>query len=121
MRLPLEGITVLDFSQFLAGPLASLRLADFGARVIKIERPGVGDLCRDLYISDLELDGDSTLFHSINRNKQSFAANLKDPDDLAKVKQLLGRADVMINNFRPGVMDRIGLDYETVRQLNPRS
>ncbi len=78
MKLPLEGITVLDFSQFLAGPLAALRLADLGALVIKIERPGGGDLCRNLYISDLELDGDSTLFHSINRNKQSYSANLKD-------------------------------------------
>ena len=120
MRLPLEGVTVLDFSQFLSGPLAALRLADLGARVIKIERPGVGDLCRDLYISDLELDGDSTLFHSINRNKQSFAANLKDPDDLAKVKQLISRADVMISNFRPGVVERIGLDYHIVQQLNPK-
>lgn len=73
--LPLEGLIVLDFSQFLAGPLAALRLADLGARVIKIERPDGGDACRQLYISNLELDGDSTLFHSINRNKQSFSAN----------------------------------------------
>src|SRR2546428_4902100 len=84
--LPLEGITVLDFSQFLAGPAASLRMADLGARVVKVERPGAGDLCRQLYISNLELDGDSTLVHSINRNKQSFAADLKKPDELAKVR-----------------------------------
>ena len=120
MKLPLKGITVLDFSQFLAGPLASLRLADLGARVIKVERSGAGDLCRSVYISDLELDGDSTLFHSINRNKESYAADLKNPDDLAKVKQLLSQADVMINNFRPGVMDRLGLDYTKVRALNPK-
>ena len=84
---PLEGIRVLDFSQFLAGPSAALRLADLGARVIKIERPIVGDLCRQLYISNVELDGDSTLFHSINRNKQSFAADLKNPTELAVVSR----------------------------------
>jgi len=117
---PLAGLVVLDFSQFLAGPACSLRLADLGARVIKIERPGVGDLCRQLYISNLELDGDSTLFHSINRNKQSFAADLKDPDDLARIKRLLARADVLIQNFRPGIMERLGLGYAQVRGLNPR-
>lgn len=120
MSLPLEGLIVLDFSQFLAGPLAGLRLADLGARVIKVERPGSGDLCRHLYITDVEIDGDSTPFHVINRNKQSFAADLKNPDDLAKVKRLIERADVMIENFRPGVMRRIGLDYEAVRKINPR-
>jgi CoA:oxalate CoA-transferase len=117
---PLEGITVLDFSQFLSGPSAGLRLADFGARVIKIEKPDGGDICRTLYISNLELDGDSTLFHSINRNKESFAADLKDPDHLLIIKRLLADADVLIQNFRPGVMDRLGLDYQTVSQLNPR-
>lgn len=116
---PLEGLLVLDFAQFLAGPSAALRLADLGARVIKIERPGKGDLCRQLYISNLKLDGDSTLFHSINRNKQSYAADLKSPDDLAKVRQLIKQADVMIQNFRPGVIERIGLGYEQVKELNP--
>src|SRR5881398_1972611 len=100
---PLSGLLVLDFSQFLAGPFCALRLADMGARVIKVERPDGGDLCRQLYISNLELDGDSTLFHTINRNKQSFAANLKDAGDLERVRKLLGKADVMIQNFRPGV------------------
>ncbi len=117
---PLDGLLVLDFSQFLAGPSAGLRLADLGARVIKIERPGSGDLTRQLYISNLELDGDSTLFHSINRNKESYAANLKNPDDLARIRQLLAKADVMIQNFRPGVIERIGLDYEAVKEINPR-
>src|SRR6266568_4771427 len=117
---PLEGLLVLDFSQFLSGPSASLRLADLGARVIKIERPGAGDLCRQLYISNLSLDGDSTLFHSINRNKQSYAADLKSPDDLAHIRKLLTHADVMIQNFRPGVMEKIGLGYESVCDLNPR-
>lgn len=117
---PLEGLVVLDFSIFLSGPSAALRLADLGARVIKIERPDFGDLCRQLYISELELDGDSTLFHSINRNKESFAANLKDAEDVERVKALIKQADVLIQNFRPGVMERLGLGYETVRELNPR-
>ena len=117
---PLEGLMVLDFSIFLSGPAAALRLADLGARVIKVERPDFGDLCRQLYISELELDGDSTLFHSINRNKESFAANLKNPADMNQVKALIKKADVLIQNFRPGVMERLGLGYETVRELNPR-
>ena len=117
---PLEGLLVIDFSQFLSGPSAALRMADMGARVIKIERPGQGDLCRQLYISNLTLDGDSTLFHSINRNKESFAADLKNPADLAKVRKLLESADVMIQNFRPGVIEKVGLGYEAVRTLNPR-
>jgi CoA:oxalate CoA-transferase len=117
---PLDGLLVLDFSQFLAGPSCALRLADLGARVIKIERPDTGDLCRQLYISNLELDGDSTLFHSINRNKQSYAANLKDPIDLERVRRLIAHADVLIQNFRPGVMERIGLGPAAVRELNPR-
>ena len=117
---PLSGLTVVDFSQFLAGPACSLRLADLGARVIKIERPDGGDLCRRLYVSNLELDGDSTLFHSINRNKQSYGADLKDPADLARVKTLIAKADVFIQNFRPGIIERLGLGYEAVRELNPR-
>jgi len=117
---PLSGLLVVDFSQFLSGPSASLRLADLGARVIKIERPGSGDLCRHLYISNLSLDGDSTLFHSINRNKQSYAADLKNPEDLARVRTLLTHADVMIQNFRPGVIEKVGLGYDAVRALNPR-
>lgn len=117
---PLEGLLVLDFAQFLAGPSAALRLADLGARVIKIERPGAGELGRRLYISNLELDGDSTLFHSINRNKQSFAADLKNPADFAAVRQLVERADVLIQNFRPGVMEKIGMHYDAVKDWNPK-
>lgn len=120
MTKPLEGLLVLDFSLFLAGPLCALRLADLGARVIKIERPDGGDLCRQLYINDLRLDNDSMLFHTINRGKESFAANLKDPADLARVRKLLSRADVMISNFRPGVMNRLGLDPSSCLKLNPR-
>jgi CoA:oxalate CoA-transferase len=115
----LEDIIVVDFSQFLSGPSAALRLADMGAQVIKIERLGVGDICRELYVSDVMIEGESTIFHAINRNKQSYVADLKDADDLEKVKQLLRKADVMMHNFRPGVMERIGLDYETVKKINP--
>ena len=120
MTRPLEGLTVLEFSQFLSGPYAGLRLADLGARVIKIERPEVGDLCRNLYISDTDLEGDSTLFHAINRNKESFAANLKDPNDLQLVKKLIEKADIITQNFRPGVIERIGLDYNSVKKINPK-
>jgi crotonobetainyl-CoA:carnitine CoA-transferase CaiB-like acyl-CoA transferase len=118
--LPLNGVLVLDFSQFLAGPAAAMRLADLGARVIKIERPGTGDICRQLYISNLGVEGDSTLFHSINRNKQGYAANLKDPEDLEKIRHLIAKADVLIENFRPGVMEKLGLGHEAVRAINPR-
>ena len=117
---PLQGLIVLDFAQFLAGPSAALRLADLGATVIKIERPVTGDICRQLYITNLELDGDSTLFHTINRNKRSYAADLKNPEHLAKVKKLVALADVMIQNFRPGVMKKIGLDAEAALAINPR-
>ena len=117
---PLEGLKVLDFAQFLAGPMAALRLADLGAEVIKVERPGTGDLCRSLVIADQKVGGDSLLFHTINRNKKSVAADLKDPADLERVKELLKSVDVLIHNFRPGVMERIGLDWDTVRAINPR-
>jgi len=117
---PLDGLIVLEFSQFLSGPVAGLRLSDLGARVIKIERPEVGDLCRNLYISDTDLEGDSTLFHAINRNKESFAANLKDSGDLNKIKKLIAKADILTQNFRPGVIERIGLGYESVSKINPK-
>lgn len=115
----LAGITVIDASQFLAGPYCSLRLMDLGARVIKIENPVKGDLCRNLYISDTDVDGDSTLFHAINRNKESVELNLKADDDLKILRNMLASADVFVQNFRPGVIERLGLDYDTVRQINP--
>jgi CoA:oxalate CoA-transferase len=117
---PLEGILVLDFSQFLSGSLATLRLADMGARVVKIERPGVGDLGRTIYLSDTDVHGENTLFHAINRNKESYAADLKNPSDLAKLRQLIARADVMVQNFRPGVMERLGFGYEQASEINNR-
>ena len=120
LDLPLQGILVLDFSQFLSGSLATLRLADLGARVIKIERPGTGDLGRSLYLSDTDVHGENTLFHAINRNKQSYAADLKKPNDLEKLRKLIAQADVMVQNFRPGVIERLGLGYGSVSPRNPR-
>jgi crotonobetainyl-CoA:carnitine CoA-transferase CaiB-like acyl-CoA transferase len=118
--LPLSGLVVLDMSQFLSGPYCSMRLMDLGARVIKIERPDGGDLCRRLYLSDTEIGGDSTLFHAINRNKESLALDLKSPVDLAALKTLVAKADVLIQNFRPGVIDRLGLGYADAQKINPR-
>ena len=115
--LPLEGIRVLDFSQFLSGPSASLRLADLGAEVIKVERRGVGDICRVQYVANAEIDGESTLFHAINRGKKSFAADLGDDTDFRQVRELIERADVVMHNFRPGVMSRLGLDFDSVRAI----
>jgi len=117
---PLEGLTVLEFAQYMAGPSAGLRLADLGARVIKIERPKSGEGGRQIAIKNLFVDGDSLAFHTINRNKESYAADLKSPVDLARVKQLIARSDVLTHNFRPGVMEKIGLDWDSVRQINPR-
>lgn len=119
-NLPLTGLRVLDFSQFLAGPVAALRLCDLGAEVIKIERPQGGDLCRSMVVNNQRLEGDSLVFHTFNRGKKSVAADLKDQGDLDAVKALVKTADVMIHNFRPGVMERIGLGYDTVKELNPR-
>jgi len=120
LERPLQGLVVLDFSQFLSGSLATLRLADMGARVIKIERPGTGDLGRTLYLSDIDVHGENTLFHAINRNKESYAADLKNAFDLEKLRQLIKRADVMVQNFRPGVMERLGFGYDSVSQINSR-
>lgn len=118
--LPLNGVMVLEFSQYLSGPSAALRLADLGARVIKIERPKTGDAGRKLAIKDLWVDDNSLLFHTINRNKESFTADLKNPDDISIIKKLIAKSDVLIHNFRPDVMGKNGLDYNTVQQINPR-
>ena len=117
--LPLHGTVVLDFSQFLAGPVAALRLADLGARVIKVERPLTGEIGRTLAFAGRWIDGDTASFHAMNRNKEAVVADLKNPADLAGVKDLVRRADVLLHNFRPGVMERLGLDHRTVAELNP--
>ncbi len=120
-QLPLKGLTILEFSQYLSGPSAGLRLADLGARVIKIERPKGGDACRQLAIKDLWADdGSSLLFHTINRNKESFAADLKNADDIVLIKKLIREVDVVTHNFRPGVMEKVGLDYNAVKAINEK-
>ena len=119
-QLPLEGLIVLEFCQYLSGPSAGLRLADMGARVIKIENRKNGDGCRQLPIKNLWVDDSSLLFHTINRNKESFAADLKDPDDISLIKKLIEKADVITQNFRPGIMEKFGLGYDAVKSINPK-
>ncbi|GAA6766553.1 hypothetical protein AAFH68_24950 [Flavobacterium sp. CGRL1] len=99
---PLEDYLIVDFSQFLSGPSASLRLADLGARVIKIEKPGTGDICRTLYTSDLIMNGESSVFHTINRNKESFAIDFKQPEELQKLKKITGKSRCCHAQFQTG-------------------
>jgi CoA:oxalate CoA-transferase len=117
--LPLDGMLVLDFSQFLAGPMAAMRLGDLGARVIKVERPQGGDIGRRLAFAGVVEDGDTLSFHITNRNKESYAADLKNADDREGVWALVRRADVIVQNFRPGIMERLGFGYEAVAAVNP--
>ncbi len=118
MSKPLEGILVVDFSQYLSGPSASLRLADLGARVIKIEKPESGDSCRSLYCSNVVMNGESSMFHAINRNKQSYVADLKNELDRNNVYKIIEKADVVMHNFRPGVAEKLGIDYDTIKSIN---
>ncbi len=114
---PLEGIRVLDFSTLLPGPLATLMLAEAGAEVIKIERPGRGDEMRS-YMPKFGVD--SVNFALLNRGKRSIAIDLKATDAAAKLKPLIESADIVVEQFRPGVMDRLGLGYAALNELNPR-
>jgi crotonobetainyl-CoA:carnitine CoA-transferase CaiB-like acyl-CoA transferase len=116
-QLPLSGILIADFGRVLAAPYATMLLADLGAEVIKIERPGAGDDTRAW--GPPFADGESTYFLSVNRNKRSFAADLEDPADLAAIRELVRRADVFVENFRPGSLSRHGLDHDAARALNP--
>jgi crotonobetainyl-CoA:carnitine CoA-transferase CaiB-like acyl-CoA transferase len=113
----LDGILIADFSRVLAGPLATMTLGDFGAEVIKIEPPG-GDETRS-WLPPVDDRGRSTYFLSVNRNKKSIVLDLKAEDDLEVAKAIVGKADVVVENFRPGTMARFGLDHETVSTVNP--
>jgi crotonobetainyl-CoA:carnitine CoA-transferase CaiB-like acyl-CoA transferase len=117
-RPPLEGLVVADFSRVLAGPYATMLLADLGADVIKVEGPA-GDDTR--HWTPPKRGDAGTYYLAINRNKRSIALNFAEPDDLAVAHQLAGRADIMIQNFKPGGLRRFGLDYDSVRELNPRT
>lgn len=119
MASPLDGIIVADFSHVMAGPFASHLLRLMGAHVIKIEPPGVGDAMRN-YGPDRRYDGMSPAFVGVNAGKKSIALNLKHAPALEAAKRLIVRADVVLENFRPGVMKRFGLDYQSVRDTNPR-
>jgi crotonobetainyl-CoA:carnitine CoA-transferase CaiB-like acyl-CoA transferase len=117
--MALEGIRVLDFTQMMMGPWATQFLGDMGAEVIKIERPGVGEWERSLRSSGDLLDGQSPFFLAMNRNKKSVSLNLKDAKARDIVLRLARDADLVIENFRPGVMDRLGLGYDDLREVNP--
>ncbi|MCI0790725.1 MAG: CoA transferase, partial [Chloroflexi bacterium] len=115
--LPLDGITVVDFSQILAGPFCTMMLADMGADVIKVEKPNGGDDTRRY--GPPFINGESAAFLTLNRNKRSMILDMKHEDGLRIATRMLEQADVMIHNFRPGVVDRMGLGYESVHELNP--
>ncbi|MBV9916604.1 MAG: CoA transferase [Solirubrobacterales bacterium] len=114
----LDGIRVLDFSRVLAGPFATMMLADLGASVIKVERPGVGDETRS-WGPPYDDRGEATYFQAVNRNKRSIVLDLKDPADQAQARALAERADVLVENFRPGLLDDFGLGYDALRAANP--
>jgi len=117
----MDGVRVLDLTNVLAGPFATLHLALLGAEVIKIERPGSGDLARKLgTLTDLNDQNMGTSFLAQNANKKSLTLNTKDPDGKAIFLKLVKTADVLVENFRPGVMDRLGLGWEVLKEVNPR-
>ncbi|SCK15624.1 formyl-CoA transferase [Variovorax sp. HW608] len=116
--LPLAGIRVIDFTQVMMGPVCTQMLADHGADVIKIERKGAGDLSRSTFAP--VAGRDNPIFCSLNRNKRSCEIDLRDPAQVELVKALIADADVVTNNFRAGVMERLGLGYEDCKRLNPR-
>ncbi|MBI4276137.1 MAG: CoA transferase [Rhizobiales bacterium] len=116
MSLPLSGLRVLDFTTLLPGPLATLMLAEAGAEVLKIERPGGEDMRR----SEPRWDGEGASFALLNRGKKGLTLDLKSDKDRSRLQPLLEQADVLVEQFRPGVMDRLGVGYVTVRRLNPR-
>lgn len=116
----LKGVRVVDFTHFVAGPLATMTLADFGADVIKIEAPKKGDDFRHYPPVDPEIEAQGAPYLWTNRNKRSLALNMKTPEGLEVAKALIADADVLVENFSTGVMERFGLDYETCAKLNPR-
>ncbi|CAN5702579.1 hypothetical protein BH18ACI5_BH18ACI5_21550 [soil metagenome] len=118
MNGPLDGITVVDFTRVLSGPYCTMQLADMGARVIKIEHPGKGDDTRAW--GPPFTGGESAYFLSINRNKESLTLDLKGPSAQRVIAALLEKADVLVENFRPGTMERLSLDYKTLSARDPR-
>lgn len=119
MTAALEGVRVVDFTQMMLGPWGTQFLGDMGADVIKIERPLVGEWERGLLAMGELLGGDSPFFLAMNRNKRSLTVNLKDPRGKQIIYDLVKTADLVTENFRPGVLDKLGLGYETLRKINP--
>lgn len=117
-RLPLTGVKIIDFTQVYSGPCCTQMLGDFGADVIKVERPGTGDLSRTSFPDEGGLD--NPIFFSINRNKRSICVNTRTDAGRQAIYDLVRDADVVVSNFRAGVMDRIGFGYEQLRTVNPR-
>ncbi|MCH7786476.1 MAG: CoA transferase [Chloroflexi bacterium] len=117
MALPLEGMKVLDFTQIMAGPFCTMLLADMGADVVKVEKPGGGDDTRRM--GPPFLNGESAAFLGINRNKRSIILNIKDEQGVGVAHRMAKEADVLIQNFRPGTLERIGLGYQDMQKLNP--
>src|SRR5277367_536025 len=115
----LENLQIVDFSRVLAGPLATMVLADFGAEVTKVERPETGDDTR-AWRPPYDETGMATYFQAVNRNKRSVPLDLRVPGDLERAQQLVAGADVLVENFRPGLMDSLGLGYEEMSAVNPR-
>ena len=115
--VPLSGIRVLDFSTLLPGPLAGLMLAQAGAEVIKVERPGTGD---DMRGDEPRVEGVSVGFSLLNRGKRSLMLDLRDPGVIRSLLSFVAEVDIVIEQFRPGVMDRLGLGYQAFRAVNPR-
>lgn len=121
-HLALENLTVLDLTRVLAGPFCTMMLADMGAKVIKIEVPDGGDDTRNYPPFRRNVDGEkeSLYFANINRNKKGITLNLKAPEGQALFKKMVKRADIVVENYRPGVMDKLGLGYDVLREINPR-
>ena len=115
----LDGLLIADFSRVLAGPYATMLLGDLGATVVKVERPGFGDDTR-AWGPPFAQTGHSTYFESVNRNKQSLGLDIADPGDQHFASELASRADVLVENFKPGALIQYGLDYESVSARNPR-
>lgn len=114
---PLQSIRVLDLSRLLPGPFCTMLLADFGAEVIKIEAPELGDYARQY---EPKIDENSVMYHSLNRNKKSVTLDLKTDEGKDQFLQMVGKADVVVESFRPGVMKRLGLDFPVLEKINPR-
>ncbi|EDQ06545.1 Succinyl-CoA--L-malate CoA-transferase beta subunit [Sulfitobacter indolifex] len=117
--LPLDGIRVIDFTQVMLGPCATQMLADFGADVIKVERPGAGDLSRGFYGEDSEEAVNNAVFASLNRNKRSVEIDTKSPEGKQMIYDLVRESDVVVDNFRAGVMERLGFGYDKLKEINP--